>query len=181
MSIRAKAAAAVASVGILVAGWNLGTAQGTTVATPSTTDLNSDHVSTVAPSASPSAGTTTGSATSPNSSTTTDSSPTSGATASGSASASSGRDGTYTGDPQSFRFGTITVSVTYTNGTITDVTADVQSDGSPHSEMIDQQAVPMLRSEVLRAQSASISTISGATFTSQAYLSSLQSALDKAS
>jgi uncharacterized protein with FMN-binding domain len=37
----------------------------------------------------------------------------------------------------------------------------------------------MLKSEVLSAQSANVNTISGATYTSQAYLASLQSALDR--
>ena len=38
----------------------------------------------------------------------------------------------------------------------------------------------MLRQRALAAQSADIETVSGATYTSEAYRSSLQSALDKA-
>ena len=38
----------------------------------------------------------------------------------------------------------------------------------------------MLRQEVVAAQSAHVSNVSGATYTSQAYLSSVQSALDQA-
>ena len=45
---------------------------------------------------------------------------------------------------------------------------------------ISNQAAPILRTEVLAAQSASVATVSGATFTTEGYLTSLQSALDKA-
>ena len=48
-----------------------------------------------------------------------------------------------------------------------------------HSSQISQYALPTLISETLQAQSAQISSVSGATFTSQGYLSSLQSALDQ--
>jgi uncharacterized protein with FMN-binding domain len=46
--------------------------------------------------------------------------------------------------------------------------------------MISSQAAPLLRDEVLQAQSANVQTISGATVTSDAYLNSLQAALDAA-
>ena len=42
------------------------------------------------------------------------------------------------------------------------------------------RAEPILRAEVLAAQSADVSMVSGATYTSRAYLTSLQSALDQA-
>jgi uncharacterized protein with FMN-binding domain len=45
---------------------------------------------------------------------------------------------------------------------------------------INQQAVPMLVSETTSAQSAQIDMVSGATYTSQGYAQSLQSALDQA-
>ncbi len=38
----------------------------------------------------------------------------------------------------------------------------------------------MIRAEVLAADSADVSTIGGATYTTEAYLTSLQSALDQA-
>ena len=41
-------------------------------------------------------------------------------------------------------------------------------------------ALPILRSETLTAQSAQIDTVSGATYTSDAYIRSLQSAIDAA-
>ena len=48
------------------------------------------------------------------------------------------------------------------------------------SVVINQQAVPILRSEALRAQSANIQLVSGATDVSQAFVQSLQSAIAKA-
>ena len=40
--------------------------------------------------------------------------------------------------------------------------------------------MPTLNSEAVKAQSADIDMVSGATYTSQAYLQSLQSAIDRA-
>lgn len=49
-----------------------------------------------------------------------------------------------------------------------------------HSGRISDEVGPLLRSEALAAQSAQIDVISGATYTSRAYATSLQSALDAA-
>ena len=48
------------------------------------------------------------------------------------------------------------------------------------SQFIMSQALPILRQEFLAAQSARIHTVSGATYTSEAFIQSLQSALMKA-
>ncbi|HRC12620.1 MAG: FMN-binding protein [Candidatus Phosphoribacter baldrii] len=149
MSTRSKAAAALASAGILLVGWNVGTANGKTLTT--TTSAGTGTGTTVA------AGTNAG----------TTSSGTSGAT------------GTYTGTTESDRFGTITVTVTLANGKITDVTYKTTV-GDNHSAQIEARAIPTLKAAVLAANSADVSTVSGATYTSNKYLSSLQSALDKA-
>ena len=45
---------------------------------------------------------------------------------------------------------------------------------------ISRAAAPILREEALQAQSANIDTVSGATYTSEAYAQSLQAALDSA-
>ena len=47
-------------------------------------------------------------------------------------------------------------------------------------QQINAYALPVLAREVLAAQSANIDLISGATVTSDGYVSSLQSAIDKA-
>ena len=65
-------------------------------------------------------------------------------------------------------------------GKITDVTALQLTDADRKSVQISNRAAPLLRTEVLAAQSAEVKTISGATVTSNAYLTSLQAALDAA-
>ena len=65
-------------------------------------------------------------------------------------------------------------------GQLADVTALHLTDSSGRSVEISAQAAPILRQEALTARSAKIDLVSGATFTSEAYVSSLQSALDAA-
>ncbi|MBN9607182.1 MAG: FMN-binding protein [Actinomycetales bacterium] len=72
------------------------------------------------------------------------------------------------------------VQVTISGGQITDVTALQITGPERRSVQISNAAVPMLRQEVLSAQSANVSMIGGATYTSAGYLRSLQSALDQA-
>ncbi len=103
------------------------------------------------------------------------------AASTGSTTTSSGAaDGTYTGTSISTRFGNVQVEVTISGGAITEVTALQLTDSDGRSVQISNRAAPMLRSEVLQAQSASVSMIGGATYTSVAYLQSLQAALDQA-
>lgn len=89
-------------------------------------------------------------------------------------------DGTYTGASVSTRFGDVQVSVTISGGAITDVTALQLTDHDGKSVQISNRAAPILREEVLAAQSSAVSNVSGATYTTRAYLSSVQSALDQA-
>jgi uncharacterized protein with FMN-binding domain len=77
-------------------------------------------------------------------------------------------------------YGTVQVVVTMKRGKIMDVQAVALPLDSDRSRSINTAAAPLLRSEVLRAQSAQIDVISGATYTSQAYAQSLQAALDRA-
>jgi uncharacterized protein with FMN-binding domain len=77
-------------------------------------------------------------------------------------------------------FGAVQVQVTLTNGKITAVTALQEPENDPHSSQISQFSIPILRQEVLSAQSASIDAVSGATYTSEAYAQSVQAALDAA-
>jgi uncharacterized protein with FMN-binding domain len=93
---------------------------------------------------------------------------------------SSGKSGTFTGDTVNTQFGPVQVKITVKAGKLTDVTPlQLTTDGG-RSVQISNYAAPILRSEVLAAQSANVSSVGGATYTSQGYLSSLQSALDKA-
>jgi uncharacterized protein with FMN-binding domain len=103
-----------------------------------------------------------------------------GASGSGSTTISTTYSGQVTGDAIGTPFGTVQVQVTLQNGRITDVQAIQFPNDNGHSYAVSQYATPRLRSEVLAAQSARVDSISGATYTSYAYIQSAQSALDKA-
>jgi uncharacterized protein with FMN-binding domain len=87
---------------------------------------------------------------------------------------------TYTGDAVDTRFGPVQVQITVQNGTITAVNATEYPQNNPRDEQINAYAIPQLNQEATAAKSASIDMVSGATYTSEGYLSSLQSALDQA-
>jgi len=89
------------------------------------------------------------------------------------------RTGTYAGTAVSHKYGTVKVTITVASGRMTNATAAYTA-SSQLSEKINSDAMPKLRSEALAAQSANIDTVSGATYTSGAYRSSLQAALDRA-
>jgi uncharacterized protein with FMN-binding domain len=106
--------------------------------------------------------------------------PSSTTPSSATSSASSSKTTTVTGDAASTPYGVAQVRVTIKNGKIADITAVQLPSNDPHSQQIAAAVEPMLRQSVLTAQSANIDVVSGATYTSTAYKSSLQSALDKA-
>jgi uncharacterized protein with FMN-binding domain len=101
-------------------------------------------------------------------------------TPSSKSSSSSTSTRTVTGTAADTRFGPVQVRVTVTNGTITSVTAVDYPSGSSRDAQINSYAIPALNREALAANSANIDMISGATFTSEGYITSLQSALDQA-
>ncbi len=84
-----------------------------------------------------------------------------------------------TGSDVQYRYGEIEIEVTAAGSKITNVTIlkDDATDG--RSYQINSQAVPILESETMSAQSTQIDGVSGATYTSQAYVQSLQAALDQ--
>ncbi|MGV8849743.1 MAG: FMN-binding protein [Propionibacteriaceae bacterium] len=162
MSAKAKAAALAASAGVLAAGWAVGTANGETATATATTQ----------------GGATTGQTTSGATKAATNA--TTRAASTTAAAAGSYKNGTYTGTTAAHRFGSVTVTVKISGGKITDVTASVLDDGDRKSQNINSQAVPIVKSRVLAANSSNVSTVGGATYTTGAYLTSLQSALSKA-
>jgi major membrane immunogen (membrane-anchored lipoprotein) len=87
---------------------------------------------------------------------------------------------TVSGDAIDTRWGPVQVQVTLTDGKIMQVTALRLPDGNPRDREINNFAVPQLTQEALAAQSAQIDAVSGATYTSDGYVRSLQSALDRA-
>jgi uncharacterized protein with FMN-binding domain len=116
----------------------------------------------------------------PSSSSSSSSSPSSGSTSGSSGSAKSTGTRTVTGDTVQTRWGPVQVRLTVKNGKITDVTAVSYPQDNPRDQEINSYALPQLRREALAAQSASIDSVSGATYTSDGYKQSLQSALDSA-
>ncbi|MFJ5895304.1 FMN-binding protein [Streptomyces sp. NPDC093064] len=108
--------------------------------------------------------------------------PSSGSSTSGGSGAAGRSTGTrtVTGETVQTRWGPVQVRVTLAGGRITDVTALAQPSGNPRDREISGYAIPQLRREALAAQSANIDTVSGATYTSDGYRRSLQSALDAA-
>ena len=103
----------------------------------------------------------------------------SGPGASGTASGAAA-SGTYTGDTVDTRYGPVQVRVTISGGRLTGVTAVRTPSENERDRETAGYAVPVLTSEALTAQSAHIDTVSGATYTSEGYMRSLQSALDRA-
>ena len=86
---------------------------------------------------------------------------------------------TYKGPTVDMRWGTVQVSIVVKNKKITNVKSAVDIH-TGRSQFINDQALPLLKQEVLQAQSTNIDTVSGATDTSDAYFTSLQSAVKKA-
>jgi uncharacterized protein with FMN-binding domain len=78
------------------------------------------------------------------------------------------------------RYGPVQVRVTLQGTRIVNVLALQLPFDHPRSNQISQQAAPLLRSEVLQAQSARIQLLSGASYTSEGYAESVQAALDRA-
>jgi len=93
---------------------------------------------------------------------------------------SSGSSGTYKGETIQTRWGPVQVQVTLSNGKITDISTLQYPNGDRRSQMISSQVIPWLQQEALQAQSANISGIGGATYTSGGFINSLASALQKA-
>ena len=165
MRTRATLSGIFASVAILVVGWQAGSAAITAVHSSSgTTGSNSASTArATSPAPTPSVAAAPAAPTAP---------------AAPAAPAAPG--GTFTGNSVSTQYGSVQVQVVVANGKITDVKALHLTDDGGRSVQISNSAAPILRSEVLSSQSARVSTVGGATYTSDAYLSSLQSALDQA-
>jgi uncharacterized protein with FMN-binding domain len=92
----------------------------------------------------------------------------------------SGATKSFDGDVVSNQYGDVQVRVTVSGEQVTDIQALQMPSDRPRSAYISEQAEPLLREEALQAQSAQIDIVSGATFTSESYAQSLQSALDRA-
>jgi uncharacterized protein with FMN-binding domain len=87
---------------------------------------------------------------------------------------------TYTGPSTDTRWGPVQVTITVSNGKITDVTVPVYPNGNGRDAEINAYALPILTKATLASQDGNVDMISGATVTSQGYATSLQGALDEA-
>ncbi len=86
---------------------------------------------------------------------------------------------TVTGDVTDTQWGPVQVQLTMVSGKITAVSVLQYPNGNGRDAEINSYALPILVQETITAQSAKIDMVSGATVTSDGYLGSLQSALDK--
>lgn len=93
---------------------------------------------------------------------------------------SAGVSGAFNGGAVDTRYGPVQVQITVSAGKITAARALQVPQESDRDVRINSQAVPVLVQETLQAQSAQIDTVSGATYTSDGYTRSLQSAIDAA-
>jgi len=87
---------------------------------------------------------------------------------------------TVQGASEMTRYGPVQVQLTIDANTITDVTALTYPHSSGRDQQINAEAVPALQNQVLSAQSANVQGVSGATYTTEGFLTSVQSALDAA-
>jgi uncharacterized protein with FMN-binding domain len=94
--------------------------------------------------------------------------------------ASTGVTGTFDGDTSQTRWGPVQVRIVVKDGKIVAASALQSPNGDRRSADISRQAIPYLVQETLAAQSDQISGVGGASYTSNGWYSSLQSALKKA-
>ena len=87
---------------------------------------------------------------------------------------------TVTGAAADTMYGPVQVQITVKNGKVTAAQAVEYPENDPRDQQINSYAIPALNQETVAAGSAKIDMISGATYTSQGYITSLQSALDQA-
>ena len=84
---------------------------------------------------------------------------------------------TGTGPARTTPFSVVQVRATLTRGSLTGVETIALSGDGPHTRAINARAEPILREEALRAGSARVHTVSGATFTSRVWIESLRDAI----
>jgi uncharacterized protein with FMN-binding domain len=90
------------------------------------------------------------------------------------------RGKTAAGAPITTPYSIIQVQATVDKGRLTGVKTLLLSGDGPHTNALNRRAEPILRAEALKAGSAKIDSVSGATGTSESWRASLQAAIDKA-
>ena len=84
-------------------------------------------------------------------------------------------NGTFTGPSVFVNYGNVQVKITVVNGRITDAVAVKAPSG--RNDRWTNMAVPILKAQTLKAQSANIQGASGASYTSYGWFTSLQGAI----
>jgi uncharacterized protein with FMN-binding domain len=150
-----------------------------TIATPAASAATSSSSGTTAGSSSSGSSSSGSSSSGSSSSGSSSSGSSSGSSSSGSSSSTSG---TFTGSTVDVGhgYGSIAVEVTVTDGRIVDITALEVPQNDHRSAMISQMAFPTLKQQAIAAQSADISGVSGASYTSTGFAESLRDALTQA-
>ena len=87
---------------------------------------------------------------------------------------------TYQGSVAQTRYGPVQVALTVKGGSITQVSVLQYPNASGTDQQINSYALPILVDQTVKGQGSHVQMVSGATYTSQGYLTSLQSALDQA-
>ncbi len=90
------------------------------------------------------------------------------------------KDGEYTGSNADATYGNVQVKAVISGGKITDVQFLDYPKDRDNSLEISNQSMPILKSEAIKAQTAEVDIVSGATQTSEAFKQSLQAALSQA-
>jgi len=163
---------------------NLSASAGPTTSLPATTTTTKSSTTTTSPATTTTTkkSGTTGTTTVAPTTTTTTTAPTTTTTVQPTTTTTVATTGirTATGPLVNYFYGQLSVKVTANGKKITAVTiASISDGGNPRSVQIDQYAIPVLEPEAVAAQSYSIQSVSGASYTSAGFTMSLQYALKK--
>ncbi len=90
------------------------------------------------------------------------------------------RDGAYTGPVVDAYYGLMQIQAIIKGGKLSAIKVLQYPNDRRTSIFINRQALPMLRDEVINAQSANVNIVSGATLSSEAFIQSLGAAMTKA-
>lgn len=90
------------------------------------------------------------------------------------------KDGTHKGTTKTTPYGDVQIAIIVSGGKISNVTFLTMPQDDKRSALISDQTSPQLKAQTITAQSAAIDGVSGATYTSDAYIGSLQAAIDAA-
>jgi uncharacterized protein with FMN-binding domain len=86
-------------------------------------------------------------------------------------------DGSFVGSVADAYYGLVQVKAVISGGQLADVQFLQYPSDRSTSRYINSQAMPLLKQEAIQAQNAQVNGVSGATFTSEAFIQSLSSAL----